>query len=612
MVYTALVWHRDCATQRVVAMDRENETWYAWWGVVGVDVPSRFPFAGSVDVPRWASTLSASTDLGSWREASPLPPSLPTTTDAWLDETDVETRALGPTFASTIGWLRAVLDVGDGRRWRLRPLASEAYVRLTPTTIAALALPSVVAAFPTVSARGRAVLDGWFAMPCRDAAAIEARRAEVSALRVGAYAPLVELLRAAGEGGAASPSRLGLPQLLRTLQQLAGGAAVAKHCATHALDLASARHLRLALRHTAACRRSLAREVVLDGGSWRPGEGSALAACVAARDAARARVELGVVDEWRRRGARRKGEAYVRLHGRVALLLPKHGPLPTDGVVLGTTRSALRWEPPGLVAAAAAWRAADSDVDAALEAALERAAGQLRGCADALRLLGEALATLDALLALAVGALRHDLVAPRVGEGLALRGLRHVLVPDCVPNDLALERGASLGVTGGNTDGKSTLLRSVATAAVLHQVGSFVPARHAVLPIFGQIAYRCGTNDSLRLGLSSFVAQMREVASMLRGAGPDSLLCFDELGAATSTREGSALARAVIEHLVDATVLVTTHDRAVVNACRHCVAVDAAHRLRPGVASSDAIATARRLGLCSPLLTSDYLRGAAV
>ena len=98
---------------------------------------------------------------------------------------------------------------------------------------------------------------------------------------------------------------------------------------------------------------------------------------------------------------------------------------------------------------------------------------------------------------------------------------------------------------------------------------------------------------------------MSETAEMLRHAGSGSLLCFDELGAATSAREGSAIARAVVDHVrasVGGFVLVTTHFPDLPPHCNLQLAVDEGHRVRRGVAKSDALATARRYGLCAQIL----------
>lgn len=188
----------------------------------------------------------------------------------------------------------------------------------------------------------------------------------------------------------------------------------------------------------------------------------------------------------------------------------------------------------------------------------------------ALGVVGEALAELDALRSLAEVARRKGYVRPRFTDRttILIREGRHPMVEEVtrfVPNDLVLRDGTSLAiVTGPNMAGKSVFLRQTALIALLAQMGSFVPAKEAELPVFDRIYTRVGASDALTGGLSTFMAEMAEAAEILRGATPRSLVILDELGRGTSTHDGMALARAIARHLaarVGCTTLFATHYR---------------------------------------------------
>src|SRR5437773_1620291 len=173
----------------------------------------------------------------------------------------------------------------------------------------------------------------------------------------------------------------------------------------------------------------------------------------------------------------------------------------------------------------------------------------------------DALATLDALAALAEVAHRRGYVRPAITRTptLTIRAGRHPVVEAVagggfVPNDTRLDPEAEqlLVITGPNMGGKSTYLRQVALITLLAQTGSFVPAAEAEIGLVDRIFTRVGASDNLVGGESTFMVEMRETANILAGLTPRSLVVLDEIGRGTSTFDGISIAWAVAEHLHDA------------------------------------------------------------
>ncbi|MGB7210117.1 MAG: DNA mismatch repair protein MutS [Pyrinomonadaceae bacterium] len=169
-----------------------------------------------------------------------------------------------------------------------------------------------------------------------------------------------------------------------------------------------------------------------------------------------------------------------------------------------------------------------------------------------------AIATLDALASLAETATRRNYVRPVLHDGdeIEIKNGRHPVVEayisdSFIPNDLYLNNSTDrmLIVTGANMGGKSTVLRQVALIQILAQIGSFVPATSARLPIIDRIWTRVGASDDLASGRSTFMVEMTETASILHNATPRSLILLDEIGRGTSTFDGLSIAWAVAEYL---------------------------------------------------------------
>jgi len=169
-----------------------------------------------------------------------------------------------------------------------------------------------------------------------------------------------------------------------------------------------------------------------------------------------------------------------------------------------------------------------------------------------------ALATLDVLAGLAETAAISNFTKPHVHDGdeLIATDCRHPVVErfasdSFVPNDIDLNGTARQLVilTGPNMGGKSTYLRQTALLPLLAQIGSFVPAKDAKLPLVDRIFARVGASDNIARGQSTFMVEMQETAAILHAATSRSLVVLDEIGRGTSTFDGLSIAWAVAEYL---------------------------------------------------------------
>ena len=184
---------------------------------------------------------------------------------------------------------------------------------------------------------------------------------------------------------------------------------------------------------------------------------------------------------------------------------------------------------------------------------------QLSESAVSIRRVAAAIARVDVFTGLAEAAVENRYVRPELDQGneIKVTNGRHPVVErvlnsgEYVPNDVELSNDDTkvMVLTGPNMAGKSTYIRQVAIIALMAQIGSFVPASEAKIGIVDRIFTRVGLQDDLATGQSTFMVEMVETAAILNQATPRSLLILDEIGRGTSTYDGLAIARSVIEHI---------------------------------------------------------------
>lgn len=244
------------------------------------------------------------------------------------------------------------------------------------------------------------------------------------------------------------------------------------------------------------------------------------------------------------------------------------GQLPPYFVHRQTTTNSHRYTTEQLMDFERKLGSASAEAQAREEAVFKELVGHVKIHSAALLAVSEALATTDALAALADLAARGGWVKPLVDDSTAfdIEQGRHPVVAnrvgDFVPNDCHLSGGRLWLITGPNMAGKSTFLRQNALILVLAQIGSFVPAANAHIGVADALFSRIGAADNLAAGQSTFMVEMVETAHILNRATPKSLIILDELGRGTATYDGLAIAWACVEHVaqtIKARTLFATH-----------------------------------------------------
>ncbi len=178
--------------------------------------------------------------------------------------------------------------------------------------------------------------------------------------------------------------------------------------------------------------------------------------------------------------------------------------------------------------------------------------------ASRIQLTAAAVAATDALCSLAAVAVQRGYCRPEItlGREINIEAGRHPVVEAMLRDSLFVPNDTHIGrddnqvaiITGPNMAGKSTYMRQVALIVLMAQMGSFVPAKSATIGLVDRVFTRIGASDDLASGQSTFMVEMAEVATILKYATSRSLLILDEIGRGTSTYDGMAIARAVLEY----------------------------------------------------------------
>lgn len=421
----------------------------------------------------------------------------------------------------------------------------------------------------TVTAMGGRLLRHWLSRPLLDLERLERRLDAVEALFVDGMlrAQVREALRGASDlerlanralAGSAGPRELlSLKDTLLRVPALRGlliGQAQALKALAYALDpLEDLVDL---------VERALADEppATLNAiGVFRPGYSPELDAIAHANADAREYINSLEGAERKRTGIKSLKVGFNKVFGYYIEVTKSNADMvPGDYIRKQTLVNAERYITPEMKEVEVRLLNAEEEIHA-LEVRLYRELlGEIAAYSQALIQTAQAIARLDVCAALAEVAARHAYVRPALttDDALEVRGGRHPVVEQWlrgerfVPNDTTFASGKRIHIlTGPNMSGKSTYLRQVALTVLLAQIGSFVPADEATIGLVDRIFTRIGAQDEIHAGQSTFMVEMIETALILQQSTRRSLIVLDEIGRGTSTYDGLAIARAVVEYL---------------------------------------------------------------
>ncbi|TYH41256.1 hypothetical protein ES332_D12G303100v1 [Gossypium tomentosum] len=248
--------------------------------------------------------------------------------------------------------------------------------------------------------------------------------------------------------------------------------------------------------------------------------------------------------------------------------------VPSNWVKVSSTKKTVRYHPPEVLTALDQLRLANEELTIICRAAWGSFLMEFGEYYMDFQAAVQALATLDCLHSLAILSKNKNYVRPIFMEDnrpvqIQIHAGRHpvletILQDNFVPNDTILhaDREYCQIVTGPNMGGKSCYIRQVALIAMMAQVGSFVPAESATLPVLDAIYSRMGASDSIQQGRSTFLEELSEASQILHSCTANSLVIIDELGRGTSTHDGVAIAYATLHYLLEqkkCMVLFVTH-----------------------------------------------------
>ena len=185
--------------------------------------------------------------------------------------------------------------------------------------------------------------------------------------------------------------------------------------------------------------------------------------------------------------------------------------------------------------------------------------------------ISKAISEIDVLESFALVSEKYNYVRPTISSSNEIKIIssRHPVVEkvlttaEYVPNDIIMDSNTDiLLITGPNMAGKSTYMRQLGIISIMAQIGCFVPAKEATIPIFDKIFTRIGASDDLVSGESTFMVEMMEASRAIKYATKDSLILFDELGRGTATFDCMSLAEAILEYIakkIKCKTLFSTH-----------------------------------------------------
>ena len=187
-----------------------------------------------------------------------------------------------------------------------------------------------------------------------------------------------------------------------------------------------------------------------------------------------------------------------------------------------------------------------------------------------LQKIAKTISEIDVLQSFSFVSEKYNYIKPTltIDHSLNLIDSRHpvverVIKDEYVPNDIIMDNDIyTLLITGPNMAGKSTYMRQLGIIVIMAQIGCFVPAKEAKMPVFDQIFTRIGASDDLVSGESTFMVEMKEATSAIKNATKSSLILFDELGRGTATYDGMSLAQAILEYthdIIGCKTLFSTH-----------------------------------------------------
>lgn len=234
---------------------------------------------------------------------------------------------------------------------------------------------------------------------------------------------------------------------------------------------------------------------------------------------------------------------------------------PADWIRVSSTKAVVRFHTPTLVQLTKQRDRHREELSATAKTAFRHFCAQVASNFEAMKNVVDALATIDAIASLGAVAKQPGYSRPTVDAAsarIALRGFRHpmseaLMTGTYVPNDIELGENSTPAVllTGANMGGKSSAVRAVALIVVLAHIGSYVPCTSAEMSCHDSIATRMGAHDDVLGGKSTFFVEAEETAHILRSATQRTLVVLDEFGRGTSTFDGTALAYAVLQSLLE-------------------------------------------------------------